>query len=363
MKITTSTTDPYLDKIKLYLYSQFPTVATPTSCELFEMISTILVGTKDIRYGAIPSPESLVVIRKTIRESIENNVPIPVLVPWGSMKADFSDTIDIAEVMAIKRLVCTNELVKQFYRPGLDIVIRVEDLSGYSLFAVDYHPEQVIEKVNSYSSKLVDLVHILSKGSIVALRETEMGASIEFRQLVEEYLPLFVDYLEASEKYIQFMPQRIKELVSYQALVSIGWTGMISREQREFYYDAYNRYYSDSSLNTQRLALYFSQALARRKLGLTGIQPHWKSNIQITFVAPIKGLPEGYHNNLLYYRTIPASQGRTHIPPWRAKGYLKIDEDDSICAKITSINESIEGSELITIEDATKSVQILIRYE
>lgn len=356
--------DPYFSKIAEYIYRQFPDVAQPTSCETLEILTTILTGTKDVRYGPIPSPESLVTIRNTIRESMSTNSAIPVLVPWGSMKVGGDNYLDIAEVSAINRLVYTNNLVKKFYQPGLDIVIRVEDLSGIELFSFDYDEKEIANKIAEYCESFVDLVNILSKGLIRVSRESLMVNSAKFIGMQEIFLPLLEDYIKTSEPYMLYAPEKAKTLRTYENLKAIGWKGTISYEQRQHYYESYRRNYPDSTLekHQKRLALYLAQSLTRAKLNMSGRQDYWPSFIQITFVQPIKGLPEGYHNNCLYYRTVPASQARTHICPWRAVGYLKID-NEQVCAKITTPHDEIQlESCLVELNENGTSVKINVKY-
>jgi hypothetical protein len=142
---------------------------------------------------------------------------------------------------------------------------------------------------------------------------------------------------------MNFVEDFVETLDSYKTLKELGWKGTISKVQREFYYESYRRNYPDSTTakNQQRLALYMAESLARYQLNMSGKQEYWPSFIQITFVQPIKGLPEGYHNNCVYYRTIPLSQGRTHICPWRAKGYLKIT-GKTVSSKITTHHDDVD---------------------
>ena len=58
--------------------------------------------------------------------------------------------------------------------------------------------------------------------------------------------------------------------------------------------------------------------------------------IGISFVPPIPGAPVSLFSNTLYYRTVPMKDGRTHIAPWRAKGYLEIGDGDEVKVKVTS---------------------------
>lgn len=68
---------------------------------------------------------------------------------------------------------------------------------------------------------------------------------------------------------------------------------------------------------------------------------------------PLTGAPVSMFNNAVYYRTIPASEGRTHIPLWRSKGYFKISNNTAI-SKITSFNDPI-------VKELTPSCTILER--
>lgn len=68
----------------------------------------------------------------------------------------------------------------------------------------------------------------------------------------------------------------------------------------------------------------------------------WGSNyINVNFAQPIPGLPPELSGRRLYYRTMPARFARTHRPPWRAKGYLDIGENE-ITPKITGWKEPLE---------------------
>lgn len=353
----------YGDLIIKYLNREFPQVIQMKCNDKIDFITDIMVGTKEVRYGSIPSPESLVVIRKVIRQAMAEDKPIPVLVPWGSLKGDFSDNIDIAEVSGVNRLIQLNKAVQQVHPKGLDVVIRVEDTSGILLFGFDMDTEEVKERVNSYSSKFEELVDILNPDkSIGVVRESRMYNTSFFGKEVEDAFQYFERYLLESDE-IADQPEKLVELTSYKKLQELGWKGTIPLEQREHYFNTYRRLYPTEPhyRAVERLALYMCESYARHKLGMTGKKSSWDSYIQVTFVQPIKGLPEGYHDNCVYYRTLPMSQARTHICPWRGKGYLLMT-GNSVCAKMasfgnTEIMEQLIESETI-LTDGTREVTI-----
>jgi hypothetical protein len=333
--------DPYGGLLCNYLQQEFPGAFALDKGDMLEALANAMVGTKETRYGPLPSPEHLVETRKTIREAIAADKPIPVLVPWGSVKADFSAGLDMAEASAIKRLVCLAKTVRGFYPPGVEMVIRIEDISGYSLFELERDMFELRSAINSYSADLKALVAMM--GGQVGVRgqlESEMRNAPGFDAAFRENLLLMERYLLASQQIATVAPDHLQNLDEYKALAAKGWRGVISLEQRSHYLDAYRRLYADwdESRLIRRLALYFAGAMTRHQLDMVGRQEHWDRFVQLAFVPPIKGLPEGYNSRYVYWRTLPLSCARTHIPPWRAKGYVKI-AGDSVTPKLTTFGD------------------------
>jgi len=197
--------EPYAVLIEQYIAQQFPSLVNVTGENLVDILTTILIGNKDTRFGPTKSPESLVVIREVIRESIENNVAIPILMPWGSMKCDYTSNLDVSELLAINTLVKLSEVVKKYYAPGLHIRIRVEDYSGMALFS---YPKQldteVIPIVEEYCNKLEDLITILGGDSIEPIRESNMENVALFLPTVDSFIPIFKEYLTLTQSTEDF---------------------------------------------------------------------------------------------------------------------------------------------------------------
>lgn len=360
--------NPYADLICKHMYRQFPQVMHNNKAML-EVLSDIFIGTKDSRYGPVPSPEFQVTMRAAIKRAIDLGVPIPVLVPWGSIKSTFVDNIDTAELSAISQLNQLKSMVEQVYPVGLDIVVRIEDTSGLSLFQLEGNQETIRMGSELYSKSMQDMITIVgSDYKFRGIRESEMGNAASFEEEASVAAYMINNYLQDSKNLIHILPpNKVVELASYVKLKEVGWKGIISPEQREYYLNSYKKNYQDWNEDRllQRLSLYFGGSLARHNLKMTGKQDYWDNQfIQLAFVPPIAGLPEGYNKNYLYYRTVPNSQCRSHMPPWRAKGYLKITRE-SISNKIVSwhdpIVEQLETAQ-IKLEDNSKSVVIQTDY-
>jgi hypothetical protein len=369
MKTKILTEEPYGELLCSHINKRFPAVTKLTKFELVDVISNLIIGTKEIRYGSLPVPEHAIVIREAIRLAIEQNKPIPIVVPWGSIKADFSATLDIAELSAIQRLIQLSVTVKEYYPTGVEIVIRVEDTSGYTLFVLEGDQQKIISNIDSYSTDMKKLVQILSKdGSVRVQLESEMERALQFNKVFYELLPLMRRYLVNTWDMIKEYSSNVIKMHSYIALQQNGWKGIISWEQRMHYINTYERLYPNWSLDMyiERLALYFTGAWTRHQLGMTGKQEYWDKFIQLAFIPPIKGLPEGYNYNYVYHRTLPLSEARTHISPWRAKGYLKINGNE-IHHKLLTFGDTETIGRLIPVQieisDESSDAKVVINAD
>lgn len=356
----------YHDIISRYFQSSFPAIAAIKGKDMLDVITQILVGSKDLRYGSMPSPENLVTIRKTIMKSVEMGHPIPVLVPWGGRKMDKHLQMDVAEVFALKQLLRVDECIRKVYEPGLRIRVRIEDINAKWL----YKEETGIE---GYSDGLQRLINILKGDTkIIGVRESEMMDEGEYMKLAAEYAELLNSMITMQMDYPRL---KAEDIPAYQTLLSRGWKGTIPQEQRDYYIERYKRMYPglESSEYIGRLAEYFAGSKARYDLNGRG-EPKdiIGSFIQINFAHQVPGAPDGIFNNTLYYRTIPGNMSRTHIAPWRSKGYLQMIEEQ-VTPKlvfpgveireleksyVTFINENDEDDKVIVRADYTYSMSM-----
>lgn len=345
----------YGEVISRYFQRSFPKRTTISKPDLLEILTDLLVGTKEHRYGPKPKIESLYTIRQTLSKAIELDAPIPVLVPWGGRKMDPSLSIDVAEVSGLKQLIALDEVIRQFFTPGLHIHIRIEDINAKWLYKSD-------KGVDKYSSDMIKLINLL-KGTthIEGIRESSMMEENEYMRLAENYGYLLDDVIIALET----MPSLdINTIPSYQKLVERGWKGDIPENQRHYYLDRYKSLYPNASLQQRinKLSDYFAGSKVRYDLSGRG-EPDSivGSFLQINFAHPVPGAPTSMFNNTLYYRTVPESSGRTHIAPWRAKGYLELVDDIPV-AKVTQSSSDIselQENEVYLVEDESDNPLII----
>jgi hypothetical protein len=323
MLVKTITETEYSSVICGYFNKEFPNLKI-TNGQLLEILAEILLGTKETRFGPLPVPEHQVVIRDIIRKAVEANKPIPVLVPFGGIKANKTGEIDVAEVQAIKRLMTLYEHVQRHYNPGLYFNVRIEDVNAVWLYGDDSRAE-----IQTYSYALKTLIEILGDDrGIHAVRESDLMTEAEYFRIAQHIQPILFDYIISSEGD----SSRLGQGVMFEALVELGWKGVIPYEQRDFYVDRYQRLYPGITRNEalRYLSVYLAGSKARYDLKANAAPNFGFGAIQLNYSQPVPGAPTNMFNNTLYYRTLPMSEARSHMPAWRAKGYLKISESGEV---------------------------------
>jgi hypothetical protein len=137
-------------------------------------------------------------------------------------------------------------------------------------------------------------------------------------------------------------------------------------EQRAYYRKIYEKLFVGISPAdaTHKLARYLSGVLVRNNMGGRGDDPSWGGKfIQVTFHAPIPGAPPETVRHYVRYRTLPMSMATTHIPPWRAKGYLKM-AGRKATPKIASWHDLPPGlvPQTATLTDGKETVEVKADY-
>lgn len=239
MKLRCQGDNPFASHMMQYLYGLNESFVPEIDGATLDIITNLLISTKNIRYGAKPSIEGQYRIRQIIKACVSMGKPIPVLVPWGSIKADFSPRLDIAEVIALSTLSDLNKRIKKYYSPGLDINIRIEDWSGVDLFQL----EPTFSKENSwaYCDDLELLINMI--GGMNPKRESKMANKDGFNARANANSASVLAYLIESKDLIKTNPTECVSLQSYKNLRANGWRGIISDAQREHYLRCYRGLY------------------------------------------------------------------------------------------------------------------------
>lgn len=359
MKIQTVNPSGYGALICSYFETHFPKITKPSSDNLLEILSALIIGTKENRYGPAPKPEYQVEIRKVISGAIAADEPIPFLIPWGGRKAHGYDSIDVAEVSALRQVINLDEAIKMFYPKGLRANIRVEDTGALWLYQGE--DDKAVER---YTNDFKKLVHIL-KGDTILLPIAESSLMDKSRYFEKSSFnsDAIYNYIEESD-----FTGKIGFGESFFQLEKIGWKGEIPIEQRNHYRSLYKRITPELTDQnaTRMLSDYLGGSLARYEMNGIAAPKSNYGYVQLSFVSPIPGAPKTMFNTAVYWRTIPLSQGATHISPWRAKGYLAI-AGTAVKSKITSygntpVIESLECDAVMLTSENGMSVEVRVDY-
>lgn len=334
--------DPFASLVGSFLANQFPGAVSRTTENIVDAVAKEVLGTNQHRYGPLPGPESMVSIRQVIRASVERGTPIPVLTPFGSRKTVNGESVDIAEVMTLRQLDCLQRRVQQFYPPGMTVNLRLEDASGHYLFADE--GELSRKSTDQYCRDFVTLVRVLGGEFVHPILESDLFSDDDFTRVANEIVPHLVEYITATDTAGLGDAHLLD---AWKQLNQHGWHGAIPVEQREYYRARYRSIYPGITEEeaTMKLARYLAGSLARIKLGGSGADRAWGNDyIRVTFVPPVPGAPTGLTSRNVYYRTVPLRFGATHLPAWRAKGYLKIGSADEVCPKLMNWNTAVQAA-------------------
>lgn len=326
------TSDPYSSLISQFITKEFPRKFCGLSTESLDLVTDEVLGTKSVRYGPKPNVESQVAIRDVLRHWIAQKKPVPFMVPWGSEKPDGS-SVDIAELSALKQMKNLAARIAQFYEPGAVFNVRLEDASAPHLFS----EEADIARTNAarYVRDFRGLVAALRIGDVVRpVPESSLITEAEFNRRADANLGPMESALRAHLDSHDEMATDI--------LQAIGWTGGLNMDTTAFYLAQYGKLYPNKtySQRVSILARYFAGALARRQLKIRGDDPSWEGKfLDLAFMQPTPGT-EGLFNRRVHYRTMPSEFTSQMIAPWRAKGYLKLSNDNEVCPKVASFGDA-----------------------
>jgi len=286
------------DLIMRFMYEQIPLPEVAEEIR-FEAVSSEIFGTKQRRFGPLPSPEVQVEIRNVIRKS--SSRMLHFFTPWAS-KQQKDHHLDVAEFVAIKQLRCLQEGLRRY---GYDarFTFRMEDNTDLFIFGKE-REAQIMRYANTFGK----LVKAILPNS-------------EPRQ--ESWEVPFVDFNAMACAYVETFYKYLKGEASQETLANIGWIGNIPFEQREYYLRQY-RYFYPGKDHLLELARYFSATLARVKSRATCVPQG--DHICLAFTHPIPGNP--VNKTRLYYRSIPERWTHTHKSPWLAKGIFRVGDTD-----------------------------------
>jgi methylase of polypeptide subunit release factors/tRNA A-37 threonylcarbamoyl transferase component Bud32 len=343
--------------IKDYLKNLFKTSLSEASSEekitdpqvLTDTITKIIVGTRDTRLGALPTPENDKIIRDRIRQSIENNLPIEVSMLWAPKKHFVSGAdsmIDVAEVIALQTIYNICLQVRRIYSPGLRYTLYLED---FEMQFIEGNAPSFETDRSNYMDGLKKLIQILKVDSVInAVKVSDLAKTSQERAMwetrIEENYQRLKDYwFESEQKGID----GYENYESYKALIKLGWKGPIPQIMRNYYRARVSRLLGEDDSkkvddmilrNFAGILLHYQTKMLRTP---GDIEP-----LKFSFVPEAPGTLEDFQRGRIDIRPIPSSITRTSMPPWTGQGLLRI-KDGRITPQFRSWHELMDPSRLI----------------
>lgn len=326
--------ESYNDVIEKFLFQTFPAMTVKDNVR-FEALSAEVFGSKQRRYGPMPSPE----VQVSVREYIRSAEHYDFLVPWGSSKQGDGDKLDILELMALRQLLCLKEGLARFGKT-CTFWFRVEDLTDRFLFG-----DKRVQQIGEYRLAMSQLIPAVLGDSGKHQEESWFSDWETFAQLANRHLPVFYNYLRGDS--------------CIESVERIGWKGTLPQEQLDYYYSAFKAFYPNSDPKHEA-AKYFSATLARVKLKMTAAPEG--NYLSISFAKPVPGSP--MTGNRLYYRTIPERHTNLHKAPWMGKGYFEIDDGNSCIPRYMDNEEYKNFTQgMVAYNDFKHIVQNTVKFE
>jgi hypothetical protein len=279
------------------------------------------VGTKQTRVGPAPSKESLQLMNKVVVNCIQSNIPIPLLIAISACKLPLSANVsfDLAEYFFLETIMKLDNDIRKYYSPGLDIRIRIEDITVLYLFDSTNKVREIIE---SYVSSLKNLCYMICKSNrITLICESQMVSEEKWMEQSNLVLPLMYNYICKTNN----SSPGHDWCYEYSKLIELGWKGDVSQEMRNFIRTQYSVMYPSLIDKDTMMSKYLTCILVRRILNAVGNHSSWDKTgrLELTFTTPLPDCPKV--NTRIHYRCLPLSDSKLSLPFWRAKGLIKKD--------------------------------------
>lgn len=252
-------------------------------------LADLMIGTKQIRYGALPSTANYTHLVNTLDARVATGRPITLTVMWGAMKAyDHFDirSCDLLDLMALKRLMCLNEAVKRIYSPGIEVKIIWEDLTEQLTTGKD------------------------STAYLLNFRELLAALDMRFVEVIlESTLSDCTGYVRSIYSNADAIAAGRESEVGWQG--PILWDYFIGRATSEYpdATDAYRR---------ERVALYLGICLARYQYKVLPA-----ADVKLSFAPYPKEVPDSFRRGRVEYKIKANGKSESTIPPWCGFGVLR----------------------------------------
>jgi hypothetical protein len=324
----------------------------------------MLIGTKKTRLGPRPCEEHFDYLEGIVNRYVAADIPIELITMWGGQKGygvcDGFFSAEIMDVMAMRRFAAVNAMVQQLHRPGIHVRVVWEDLT--EMVMSHCGTLNVSNHVHTYREHLVALMNAMGINYVDIVCETtllcQQGVSISgFLSDVCRYSAAMYDYWQAS----RLTPtSEWEQLSEYTTLRSLGWTGIIPQEQREYYIQRAKTEnpLSDTDEHIKGICTYFAIALARYQHKMLRATANDANGaippIKMSFVPYPPGTPHAMSKGRVELKVKDGKGSNKTIPPWA--GFAVFVGNDASLISVNGWRQVRHETERASIGDVEVNV-------
>jgi len=313
-------------------------------------VADVMLGSKSIRHGNAPTDEQRKYMERLIERWISKNEPIDVISPWGALKGygldDDRSSVDVMDIMALRRFVDLDVKVRAVYNPGLNVRIMRENVGERRLtegIVAGFH-----RKMDTYSRGLDNLCSVLGINDHIAfvdettlLQEKGMTAEDFLEKSANNSNVLFNYWIASSKVDVS----EWDGLPEFKSLQKLGWKGHITPVDRQYFGERVETEHPGATDEEKAhfSCAYLGTAIARYQLQLfQGIAKDSDGTIppiKASFVPYPKGAPEERKRGRVEYKVKDNKKSNTTVPPWAGFGFIITDGGDTYQPKIFGMRE------------------------
>jgi hypothetical protein len=303
-----------------------------------DLVMQILLEEERFLAKSTPSKEVQDLIQQVVRQYIRSNRPIPILIasaPCKLWKTDVEcSAVDLAEVEFLKILKVLCDKVQLIYKPGVDIVIRLEDATGILSFWKD-SPEALHKRCQNYAESFKALVSLMKMDEYTSfVKETELMDFEAYQAFSLEIKTTVKQYLEQRDSDDVKGVVSEEQLTLLQKVNELGWKGDLAREARMQKHQQYKAMGIGSVLRDldEHYASFIGCVVARRQLKGSGEKAGWEyGKIDISLVPLMEGsLPVPR----LHFRSVPFNVSKCSKPFWDLGTFAELKKNKQVVWKV-----------------------------
>lgn len=309
--------------------------------------------------------------KKIIDDSLEQEIPIPLIVNIGTSKW-FDGTnherniAGLSELLMCEQLAHIDRRVKTVYERGVQWTVLAENLTNQWLYGLINQPDLVKRNNEIYLDSLSNMLRTMAPSlelNVNIAYESDVinksgFSNDEYIQLLENNQHLFQEYFAAviplesafllqsgnsdwdQPTWERYTSDHLSTIQAYKQLSSNGWNGGVHPHQSIYYTRQFEKTGGDSAKNVEYVSAYFGSVLARRQVNFSRLASSTKP-IKVSFLRYPKGTGDNEKTAITISQHPLYGYGSCHkrISPWSASTNIEYDLRGRASLRVRPVRE------------------------